>query len=72
VGDPQDEKIKTTTTYNLASDHNNESPLAFWDLHGRKTIENLRLNKGDFVLHVGCGAGTSVIPAAEMVGEEGI
>ena len=67
----KDGKIKAASTYNSASDHFNDYPLSFWDFHGRKTIEHLSLNKGDIVLDVGCGAGASAIPAAEVVGEDG-
>jgi ubiquinone/menaquinone biosynthesis C-methylase UbiE len=70
-GNVQDRKIKAASTYNLASDHFNDHPLSFWDFHGRNIIEHLSLNKGDIILDVGCGAGASAIPAAEMAGEEG-
>lgn len=71
MGNVQDEKIKAASAYNSASDHFNDYPLSFWDFHGRKTIEYLSLNKGDIVLDVGCGAGASAIPAAEVVGKDG-
>jgi ubiquinone/menaquinone biosynthesis C-methylase UbiE len=67
----QDGKIKAASSYNSASDHFNDHPLSFWDFRGRKTIEHLRLNKGDIVLDVGCGAGASAIPAAKVVGQDG-
>lgn len=67
----QDGKFKAAATYNSASDHYNDLALSFWDYHGRRTIDNLKLNRGDTILDVACGAGSSAIPAAEMVGQEG-
>jgi hypothetical protein len=64
-------KIKAAITYNSASDHFNDCPLSFWDFHGRKTIEHLTLKKGDIVLYIGCRAGASAIPAAQVVAEGG-
>src|SRR5229473_7264517 len=36
-------KLKAATTYNAASDHFDDGPLAFWDRYGRGTIERLAL-----------------------------
>jgi hypothetical protein len=37
-------------TYNAASDHFDDVPLAFWSRYGRRTIERLRLRPGARVL----------------------
>ncbi len=64
-------KAKAEETYNSAADHFDDPPLAFWDVHGRRTVERLRLARGSAVLDVCCGAGASAIPAAEIVGPTG-
>jgi ubiquinone/menaquinone biosynthesis C-methylase UbiE len=64
-------KQKAATTYNAASDHFDDSPLAFWDRYGRRTVERLQLRPGSSVLDVGCGSGASAIPAATLVGPSG-
>ena len=64
-------KIKAATTYNRAADHFDDSPLAFWDVSGRLTVERLHLKPGSAVLDVGCGTGASALPAAEVVGASG-
>jgi ubiquinone/menaquinone biosynthesis C-methylase UbiE len=64
-------KIKAATTYNNASDHFDDSPLAFWGITGRRTVERLHLMPGSSVLDVGCGTGASALPAAEIVGPSG-
>src|SRR5262249_13431181 len=58
-------------TYNAASDHFDDGPLAFWDRYGRATIERLALSPGSKVLDVGCGSGASAIPAAQRGGPDG-
>jgi ubiquinone/menaquinone biosynthesis C-methylase UbiE len=63
--------LKSATVYNAAADHFDAEPLAFWSRHGQKTIDLLSLRAGDSVLDVGCGTGTSALPAAETVGAEG-
>jgi ubiquinone/menaquinone biosynthesis C-methylase UbiE len=67
----QPAKIKAATTYNAASDHFDDGPLAFWGRYGRGTIERLRLKPGSVILDVGCGSGASAIPAAKVVGPHG-
>jgi ubiquinone/menaquinone biosynthesis C-methylase UbiE len=62
---------KAAATYNAASDHFDDEPLAFWDRYGRRTVERLALTAGSTVLDVGCGSGASAIPAASIVGPDG-
>ncbi|SRR5258708_370989 len=64
-------KIKAATTYNNAAEHFDDTPLAFWDVTGRGTVERLNLKAGSLVLDVGCGTGASALPAAEVVGPNG-
>jgi ubiquinone/menaquinone biosynthesis C-methylase UbiE len=64
-------KLKAATTYNAAADHFDDEPLHFWTRIGRRTIDRLELSQGATVLDVGCGAGSSAIPAAERVGPRG-
>lgn len=64
-------RLKAAATYDAAADHCDDPQLAFWDRHGRRTIAKLRLRPGSRVLDVGCGAGTSAIPAAMAVRPEG-
>jgi ubiquinone/menaquinone biosynthesis C-methylase UbiE len=62
---------KARATYDAASDHFDDAPLAFWDVHGRRTVERLALKSGQIVLDVCCGTGASALPAAEAVGPSG-
>ena len=64
-------KLKAATTYNAAADHFDDEPLQFWTRIGRRTIDRLELPDGATVLDIGCGAGSSAIPAAEKVGRRG-
>jgi ubiquinone/menaquinone biosynthesis C-methylase UbiE len=64
-------KDKTRFTYDSASDHFDDAPLAFWDRYGRGTVERLKLKPGSSVLDVGCGTGASAIPAAQTVAPDG-
>jgi len=64
-------KLKAAITYNAASDHFDDGPLAFWDRYGSRTIERLALARGATVLDVGCGSGASALPAAVAVGPAG-
>ncbi len=64
-------KIKAAETYNAAADHFDDSPLAFWDRYGQRTIHRLNLRQGASILDVACGSGASALPAAEAVGSTG-
>jgi ubiquinone/menaquinone biosynthesis C-methylase UbiE len=64
-------KEKAAATYNAAADHFDDEPLSFWDLIGKCTITNLKLQAGAKVLDVGCGTGASALPAAQTVGKNG-
>ena len=65
-------KLKAEKTYNAAADNFDAAPLAFWDRYGRRTVERLKLRIGADVLDVCCGAGASALPAAQVVGSEGM
>jgi ubiquinone/menaquinone biosynthesis C-methylase UbiE len=67
----EDAKTKAAATYNAAADRFDDPANSFWDAFGRKTIEQLHLDRGARVLDVCCGSGASAIPAAERVGPEG-
>ncbi len=64
-------KIKAAMAYNSAADHFDDTPLAFWSVYGRRTVERLGLLPGATVLDIGCGTGASALPAAEIVGPGG-
>jgi ubiquinone/menaquinone biosynthesis C-methylase UbiE len=64
-------KLRTAVTYNAASDHFDDDPLAFWDRAGRGTVERLTVLPESSVLDVACGSGASALPAAERVGPGG-
>ncbi len=68
---PEDAKTKAAATYNAAADKFDDPANSFWEQFGRKTIAQLKLNRGAHVLDVCCGTGASAIPAAEIVGPEG-
>ena len=65
-------KEKAAVTYDAAADHFDDDPLSFWDLVGKRTITNLKLQVGAKVLDVGCGTGASALPAAQVVGSGGV
>src|SRR6516165_934901 len=65
-------KAKAAVTYDAAADHFDDEPLGFWEQIGRRTVARLGLRAGDSVLDVGCGTGASALPAAQIVGPDGI
>src|SRR5262245_405724 len=67
----EDAKIRAATTYNSAADKFDDPANSFWDVFGRKTVEQLHLEQGARVLDACCGSGASAIPAAERVGPRG-
>jgi ubiquinone/menaquinone biosynthesis C-methylase UbiE len=72
MGDPlQKAKEKAAASYYAAADHFDAEPLSFWDLIGKRTVTNLKLQAGAKVLDVGCGTGASALPAAQVVGKDG-
>ena len=65
-------KAKAAAAYDAASDHFDDAPLSFWDRIGRRTVEGLALPSECNVLDVGCGTGASALPAARVVGPNGL
>ncbi len=64
-------KLKAEKAYNAAAESFDAEPLAFWNRHGRRTIERMSLHRGAYVLDVCCGSGASAVPAAQAVGPDG-
>jgi ubiquinone/menaquinone biosynthesis C-methylase UbiE len=64
-------KLKAEKAYNAAAESFDAEPLAFWNRHGRRTIERMSLRRGAHVLDVCCGTGASALPAAQVVGPDG-
>ena len=62
---------KVAATYDAAADLFDAPQLGFWARHGRSTVERLALKPGSRVLDVGCGTGSSALPAAQRVGPDG-
>jgi ubiquinone/menaquinone biosynthesis C-methylase UbiE len=72
LDDPlQQAKAKAAATYDAASDHFDDEPLHFWERIGKRTVDRLALVPGAKVLDVGCGTGSSALPAAQAVGPNG-
>lgn len=65
-------RLKAQQTYNAAADHFDAEPLGFWSRIGQRTVERLNLPPGARVLDVCCGSGASALPAATIVGSEGL
>lgn len=64
-------RLKAEATYNAAADHFDDEPLGFWNRHELRAAELAALRPADFVLDVGCGTGSSALPAAKLVGPKG-
>src|SRR5215472_10890123 len=62
---------RAARTYGAAADHYCLPSLGFWDRFGAQTVARLRLEPGQAVLDLCCGAGASAIPAARAVGAKG-
>jgi ubiquinone/menaquinone biosynthesis C-methylase UbiE len=69
--DVSDPKLLIAAAYNAAADHAANAMLAHRNYFGERTVERARLNAGEYVLDVCCGAGGSSIPAARAVGAGG-
>lgn len=64
-------KTKAAMTYNAAADHFDHPVSSFWHCFGRRTIERIGLEKGEWILDVCSGSGGSALPASERVGSTG-
>ena len=69
--EPDEAKARTRRTYNLAAQHFDDAPLAFWARAGERTVHLAGLAPGKRVLDVCCGSGATAIPAGEAVGRFG-
>jgi ubiquinone/menaquinone biosynthesis C-methylase UbiE len=58
-------------TYDDASDDYENASRDYWQYLSRRAVEHARIGPGDRVLDVPCGAGPSVVAAAEHVGDAG-
>jgi ubiquinone/menaquinone biosynthesis C-methylase UbiE len=67
-----DARVRAARTYNAAADTYDDPANGFWERFGRDTVERLRLRRGSRVLDVCCGSGASALPAARIVGPEGV
>ena len=43
----------------------------YWDFFGIRLVDYAEITPGDKVLDIGCGTGSSLLPAAEKVGGRG-
>lgn len=43
----------------------------YWDYFGARLVEHARISAGERVLDVGCGSGSSLLPAAQLIGQNG-
>ena len=58
-------------TFDDASNDYEEASRDYWQYLSVRAVEQARLAPGDRVLDVPCGAGPSVVAAAERVGDGG-
>jgi len=73
VNNAADEWLKRAKiTYNAAADSFDALALSFWNYFGQQTIRRIGLEKGQRVLDAACGSGASALPAAEIVGPDGL
>ena len=63
---------RAKVTYNAAADSFDAPALSFWNYFGERTVRRVRLEPGQRVLDAACGSGASALPAAEMVGADGL
>jgi ubiquinone/menaquinone biosynthesis C-methylase UbiE len=62
---------QSRAAFNAAADHYDDEPLSFHVRFGRRSVEHAQLRRGDHVLDLACGSGSSLLPAAEQVGPDG-
>jgi len=43
----------------------------YWDYFGTRLVDHTRIQGGEWLLDVGCGTGSSLFPAAEIIGKHG-
>jgi O-methyltransferase/aklanonic acid methyltransferase len=43
----------------------------YWDYFGSRLVGEAGIFEGAWVLDVGCGTGSSLFPAADMIGQDG-
>ena len=48
-----------------------DNALEYWNHFGLRLVEHAAISPGVDVLDVGCGAGSSLFPAAERAGKDG-
>ena len=62
--DDDPDKARIRGAFNLAAAHFDDPELTFWTRFGARTVELLDPRPGWRVLDVGCGTGSSALPAA--------
>ena len=45
--------------------------LDYWEYFGARLVDNTGVQEGEWLLDVGCGTGSSLFPAAEIIGKHG-
>jgi ubiquinone/menaquinone biosynthesis C-methylase UbiE len=69
--DDDPDKARIRGAFNLAAAHFDGPEVSFWARFGARSVEHLDPQPGWRVLDVGCGTGSSALPAARRVGAEG-